>query len=132
MSAFLVAGRHGAPGEGRLRYSPLDFQLLNRLADDGPLRPTALAEGLGVAKTTLGSALTRLERAGLTERVPDPADARARLARLTEEGRATVAAIRRQDERNADAMLAALPPDERAAFLRAMDRIAAAIEGGDR
>ena len=121
---FLVANRYGAPGEGRLRFNPLDFHVLNALRDGGDARPTALAEALGVAKTTLGSALARLEAGGLTERRADPDDSRARLACLTPEGRAVVAAIRRQDARNASAMLDALPPEDRDAFLAAMARIA--------
>jgi DNA-binding MarR family transcriptional regulator len=47
-----------------------------------------LAEQAQVTKQTAGFLVDQLERAGYVERVPDPTDARARLVRIAERGRA--------------------------------------------
>ena len=47
----------------------------------------ALADALGVGATTITGIVDRLERRGLTERRPDPADRRVRRIVLTDEGR---------------------------------------------
>jgi len=57
-----------------------------RIADDGS-RLTDLAEQAQVTKQTASLLIAALEREGLVERVPDPADGRARLIRLTSRGR---------------------------------------------
>ena len=49
-----------------------------------------LADVLAMDPTTLSRNLRPLERSGLLEILPSPADRRVRLARLTEEGRRTV------------------------------------------
>ena len=55
-------------------------------------RLTELAEASQVSKQTIGSIVDQLERAGYVERVPDPADARARLVVVADRGRRAVAA----------------------------------------
>ncbi|TWP46921.1 MarR family transcriptional regulator [Lentzea tibetensis] len=57
-------------------------RLLQRIGPDGT-RLTVLAEAAQVTKQTAGFLVDQLERAGYVERVPDPADGRARLVRLT-------------------------------------------------
>jgi DNA-binding MarR family transcriptional regulator len=56
-----------------------------RIAPEGT-RLTELAEQAQVTKQTAGFLVDQLERTGYVQRVPDPADARARLVRLTELG----------------------------------------------
>ncbi|HEX7301337.1 MarR family winged helix-turn-helix transcriptional regulator [Lentzea sp.] len=51
--------------------------------DPGGTRLTALAEAAQVTKQTAGFLVDQLEKAGYVERVPDPADGRARLVRVT-------------------------------------------------
>lgn len=121
---FLVAERSGAPAEGRLRFNPLHFHMLGLLAASGPLRSGALAERLGVRRSTLSSAAERLMRLGLIGRAEDPSDGRAVLYSLTSQGLDAAYAIRRQDLRNAEAMLRSLNPGERAAFLPLIERVA--------
>ena len=58
-----------------------------RIADGGS-RLTELAEQAQVTKQTASLLVTALEREGLVERVPDPADGRASLIRLTPKGQA--------------------------------------------
>lgn len=65
-------------------------RLAQRIADDGS-RLTELADRAQVTKQTASILVAALEREGLVERVPDPADGRARLIRFTDRGRAASA-----------------------------------------
>lgn len=73
---------------------PGAYGLLMRLADAGEQRATALAAYFGVGKATMSRQLRALENLRLVTRRPDPADGRASLIGLTEEGRARFAAVR--------------------------------------
>ncbi|NPC42048.1 MarR family winged helix-turn-helix transcriptional regulator [Nocardioides sp. zg-1230] len=61
-------------------------RLAQRIADEGT-RLTELADRAQVTKQTASLLVAALEREGLVERVPDPADGRARLIRLSARGR---------------------------------------------
>jgi DNA-binding MarR family transcriptional regulator len=83
------------------------YSLLVALRDDGPRRSSELAETFAIDKGAVSRQVARLESLGLVERSPDPADGRAQLLSLTEDGRARLAevdATRRRwyDERLAD------------------------------
>jgi DNA-binding MarR family transcriptional regulator len=52
----------------------------------GPLRQASLAAELGMAARSVTQAVEALERDGLVERGSDPADGRAKMVVLTEEG----------------------------------------------
>ncbi|XVU27644.1 MarR family winged helix-turn-helix transcriptional regulator [Actinoplanes sp. CA-054009] len=60
-------------------------RVFQRIGPDGS-RLAELAEAAQVSKQTVGSIVDQLERSGYVRRVPDPADARARLVTLTAEG----------------------------------------------
>ncbi len=60
-------------------------RVMQRIGPDGT-RLTTLAEAAQVTKQTAGFLVDQLEKAGYVERVPDPADGRARLVRVTEKG----------------------------------------------
>ncbi|MEW1900766.1 MarR family transcriptional regulator [Streptomyces sp. NPDC086147] len=66
---------------------PAAYGLFVRLDDAGSQRATELAGYFGVGKATMSRQLRALEDLGLVARDPDPADGRASLVRLTEEGR---------------------------------------------
>jgi DNA-binding MarR family transcriptional regulator len=94
--------------------------------DERPLRTqAALAESIGADKTRIIGVLDDLQRRGLIERTPDPADRRARVLSLTAEGRrvrdSAQAGIRRGEER----LLARLSAEDRRGFLRALQALAA-------
>ncbi|MFC7219903.1 MarR family winged helix-turn-helix transcriptional regulator [Streptomyces polyrhachis] len=65
---------------------PAAYGLLSLLAEDGERRATDIAAYFGVGKATMSRQLRALEEAGLLERRTDPADGRAFLVRLTEDG----------------------------------------------
>lgn len=66
-----------------------DFDVINtlrRLGDAAGTNPKTLAASALVTSGAMTARLDRLERAGLVERSPDPADRRAIAVRLTPEG----------------------------------------------
>jgi DNA-binding MarR family transcriptional regulator len=77
-AGVVAAGYHdlSAAHVGLWRYPGLDG-----------LRPSQLAELAGITKQSVNDLLGHLERHGYLGRVPDPADGRARVIRLTSKGR---------------------------------------------
>ncbi|NGN66341.1 MarR family transcriptional regulator [Streptomyces sp. A7024] len=73
---------------------PAAYGLLVRLADSGVQRASELAGFFGVGKATMSRQLSALEELGLVAREPDPADGRASLLVLTEEGARRVSRVR--------------------------------------
>jgi len=65
--------------------TPAQARVFQRIGPDGN-RLTDLAEQAQITKQSAGFLVDQLERAGYVERVPDPADARARLIRIAERG----------------------------------------------
>jgi len=65
--------------------TPALVRLLPHLTVDG-VRPIELARRIDVSKQAVGQALADLVARGFVEQVPDPADGRGRLVRLTREG----------------------------------------------
>jgi DNA-binding MarR family transcriptional regulator len=70
------------------------YGLLIRLDECGSQRVTALAAYIGVGKATMSRQLRALEELGLVAREPDPADGRAWLVALTDDGRRRVGQVR--------------------------------------
>lgn len=60
-------------------------------------RLTDLAEQAKVTKQTASFLVDQLEKAGYVRRVPDPADARARLVRMAPRGEAVIAVARKTE-----------------------------------
>ncbi|GEP03049.1 MarR family winged helix-turn-helix transcriptional regulator [Methylobacterium oxalidis] len=72
---------------GGAGLNPAQAQVLALLAArPAGLRPKAIAAHLAVSAPSMADTLSALERKQLLQRTPDPADARAVIARLTEEG----------------------------------------------
>lgn len=65
------------------------FKVMQRIGENGT-RLTELAEQAQVTKQTAGFLVDQLEKAGWVERVPDPADGRARLVQISERGQAAI------------------------------------------
>lgn len=54
---------------------------------EGIKRPSAIAERLGVSRQAVHQCLQELVRVGLVELVPDPEDGRAKIAKLSKQGK---------------------------------------------
>ncbi|NEW40845.1 MarR family transcriptional regulator [Nocardia cyriacigeorgica] len=92
--------------------------------EESPVRTqSALAKAIGADKTRIIATLDDLQDRGLITRTPDPTDRRARLLSLTSAGRelrdSAQAAIHHQENE----LLAALSPDDRRGFLRALQQL---------
>jgi DNA-binding MarR family transcriptional regulator len=95
--------------------------------DDEPVRTqAAFAESIGADKTRIIEYLDELQDRGLIAREPDPSDRRARLLRLTPQGRRVRDAAQRAIQRNEERLLSELPAAERDRFLRSLQRLAEA------
>ena len=68
------------------------WKVLEILEGKGAIRQKALAQELGFAERSVTQAVESLSGDGLVERMPDPADGRAKLVTLTDEGAAALAA----------------------------------------
>jgi DNA-binding MarR family transcriptional regulator len=94
--------------------------VLGTLRDEGPTRITDLANVEAVTQPTMTTLITRLERDGLVTRSPDPGDARAVLAGITDEGRDRLSRMRAARAAVLDAALAELEPNERETLAAAL------------
>jgi DNA-binding MarR family transcriptional regulator len=83
-------GRLHDAGYGDIR--PAHGCVFGFIESTGGARLTALADRSGLTKQAVGEAVADLERLGYVERVPDPADGRAKIIRLSERGREAAAA----------------------------------------
>lgn len=68
--------------------SPARFQILQSIADSGPLTMVELAERLSVTKRNITTLVDGLEKDGLAVRQPHPTDRRATLVATTDAGTA--------------------------------------------
>jgi len=92
------------------------LHLLWPLLDEGPMRLRALAEAKQADPSTVSRQAAQLVRAGLVDRAPDPADARACLFVLTEQGRAVWDTLKQQRRDAIADALAAWSDDDLSTF----------------
>ncbi|MEI3849708.1 MULTISPECIES: MarR family winged helix-turn-helix transcriptional regulator [unclassified Microbacterium] len=98
----------------------------------GPLSVAGIARRRGMRRQSANESVAQLERAGLVVRRPDPADARAPLVHLTDEGRRALDRIRpRRLAWAADAAAGASEADLTAA-VDLLRRIRTTLETGAR
>ncbi|MBM0126040.1 MarR family winged helix-turn-helix transcriptional regulator [Pimelobacter simplex] len=76
--------------------TPAMARVAARLSEDG-IRVTDLAEQARITKQSASVLVDQLERAAYVERVPDPADARARLVVIAPRGREVQQVARREE-----------------------------------
>ena len=107
-----------------------DYAVLVTLERGPASTQSELAAASGRDKTRLIPILDRLEARGLLRRTPDPADRRNRIVALTAAGRDLVASCRAAIRAMEEEFLADLDPDERAAFVTVLDRLADAVREG--
>ncbi|MFJ8026362.1 MarR family winged helix-turn-helix transcriptional regulator [Streptomyces sp. NPDC096311] len=104
------------------------YGLLVRLDEWGRQRATALAAYIGVGKATMSRQLRALEELGLIAREPDPADGRAWLVHLTEEGRGRVGQVREARRARYVSELAHWDPREVAELARLLHQLNLGME----
>ena len=115
----------GVPG------GPRGYQVLATAVAGPPRTQLALAQQLGVDRTVMTYLLDDIERAGLVERRPDPADRRARQVQVTAKGRDLSNDLRERLEKAEDHVLAVLPDGDREQFRTLLRRLATAANAAD-
>lgn len=92
------------------------------------LSPTQISQSIVQTTSGMTKTLRRLERAGLIARIPDPADGRRQLVRLTREGARLVERHSAQITRFWEARLERCNPTERARLIKAIRTLFAFAE----
>jgi DNA-binding MarR family transcriptional regulator len=96
------------------------YIVLSHLAREPAGTQLALAQAINYDKTRLIGLLDTLEAEGLLTRTPDPADRRARIVKLTSQGRARLAAARRAVRRMERELLGGLDAAQQDTLRRAL------------
>ncbi|HTR75796.1 MAG TPA: MarR family transcriptional regulator [Solirubrobacterales bacterium] len=101
--------------------SPSTTAALATINRSGPLTPSELAELERVKRPSMTRTLACLEREGLIERTPDPADGRSSLVAISEGGRERLARLRRRKSAYLARRLRRLDAEELATLARAAE-----------
>jgi len=114
--------------ETSLRTAPLGLNLhqsraLRVIGDAGPLRPSEVAERLGIVARSATDAVSGLVSSGFVERRTDPADGRAQLLALSESGRTALAEVDRIRAEVGRDFFGRLPEGDRAALAALLARL---------
>lgn len=105
-------------------YMPVFFALVR----GEELSQRALVAAAAVEQPTMAATLKRMERDGLLEKRPDPADGRGMLYRLSERGADVAAGVRNHGRAINAAALEGLSEAERTAMLAALGKIVGNLE----
>jgi MarR family transcriptional regulator, organic hydroperoxide resistance regulator len=103
-----------------------DWIVLSALAAGPRQTQLALAQSLGLDKTTMTSLLDRMESRGLITRVTDRHDRRARIPELTAAGRGVQADVASARDRVESGLLSAFTVDEQAQLRSLLTRLTVA------
>jgi DNA-binding MarR family transcriptional regulator len=114
--------------ETSVRTAPLGLNLhqsraLRVIGDAGPLRPSEVAERLGIVARSATDAVAGLVTSGFVERTTDPADGRAQLLALSPTGRAALAKVEQIRAEVGRDFFGRLPEAERVALAAVLDRL---------
>lgn len=101
--------------------SPSASAALATISRCGPITPSELAERERVKRPSMTRTLGCLERAGLVERTPDPADGRSFLVAVNDAGRERLARLRRRKSAYLARRLRRLEPGEVETLARAAE-----------
>jgi DNA-binding MarR family transcriptional regulator len=106
-------------------------RLLMAVHQLGEPKMNELAASLDLNARTITTAVDTLEREGILERRPDPADRRATRVLLTDAGRAQIADWQEFQRQLAERAMAPLSADERRSLKRLLDKIRDGLGGLD-
>ena len=98
-------------------------KLLRRLHEQGPTRQSVLAADFELSPHSITDIVDGLERQGLAERRPDPADRRAKLVAITDAGEASLDVANTTRERLLTEIFGSLSEADRVTLLRLLDSL---------
>ena len=101
---------------------PAAYFILANVAEHGPTRASALVEEFGIDKGAISRQVQQLVDLGFVERTPDPADGRAMMLAVTDEGRSRLNDTSRQRRQLLDERLFGERAAELAEFVTALGR----------
>jgi DNA-binding MarR family transcriptional regulator len=104
------------------------FTVLAALETNEGVSQTALVEMTGIDRSTLAEMVRRMLERGLLSRERTENDARANSVAITTAGRKALRVARAAADRAERKLLDAIPPSERARFIKALSAIASAGE----
>jgi DNA-binding MarR family transcriptional regulator len=103
-------------------------KMLRRLQEQGPTRQSVLAADFELSPHSITDIVDALERLGLAERRPDPADRRAKLVAITDAGQSALDVANVTRERLLTQIFGSLTEDDRAALLRLLGHLDEAVQ----
>lgn len=103
-------------------------KMLRRLHEQGPSRQSVLAADFELSPRSITDIVDGLERLGLAERRPDPADRRAKLVAITEAGQSALDIANVTRERLLTQIFGGLTEDDRATLFRLLGRLDEAVQ----
>ncbi|MCA0295663.1 MAG: MarR family transcriptional regulator [Actinobacteria bacterium] len=114
--------------ETQARMTPLGLNLhesraLRMIDQAGPLRPSDLADRLGIVARSATDSVAGLVAAGLAERHTDPADGRAQLLVLSPKGTEVLAEVTRIRRQVAAEVFGRLDPEQRSLLSGLLDHL---------
>ena len=107
--------------------TPRQFAILLTISQEEGLSQTDVVERTGIDRSTLADIIRRMLKKGLIRRRRTRNDARVYAVRLTDEGRAALAAAEPAAVQADARLLAALPEPKRAEFLESLSVIVGAM-----
>jgi DNA-binding MarR family transcriptional regulator len=123
----LLAHARRRPAWRKLTYQ--QYNVLRIIRADGSVAPGEVARRLMVSPPVVTRQATSLVKAGLVERKSDLEDRRAQSLELTDAGRRTVTAMRRDLLAAARELIEPLPAERRAAVAAALDELEVLLPG---
>lgn len=104
------------------------YAALARIDETEPIRPTELAEILGIDLSAVSRQVRDLVQASLVERTPDATDQRACRLRLTADGRALLGRVRQARQESFHDLLAGWSNADQRTLARLVGRLADTME----
>ena len=104
------------------------FRVLSALQSAGRIRMNELSAALGVVPRTVTTMVDALEKERLVARLPDPADRRATLLEITQEGLSQLSRFRAMHNSAAAELFEVLTATERLQLARLLRRLQAAAD----
>jgi DNA-binding MarR family transcriptional regulator len=114
--------------EAKVSVPPQLLLLFARIAETQPVRIAALAEVMGLDRSTISRQVSELVEAGYAARLPDPADGRGLFVQLTPDGERAQSAVLRAWTRVLEDATREWSPDDRAGGVRLLARLSESME----
>lgn len=106
-----------------LDLTPVQFAILTVLQSGEEMDQLTLSTSVGIDRTSGADVIRRLERRGLLTRQPSTLDRRARIVKVTDEGKAFARRVRPLMARAQDRLVAPLTEAEREEFYRLVNKM---------